>query len=139
MSGPTLHLSWDEVKCKCGCGLGTHTEDFEPVLLERFEQMRYYYGRPIQVTSCARCAAHNRAQGGSPTSSHVPSEDDRRATLVAAIDVACSNPSDRFDLIHSAIAGGYRRIIVEPGCLHLDVHPGKPSPWFAWWQKGSDG
>lgn len=55
-----------EVNCKCGCGLIP-----QKAMLEKFDQLREAYGKPIAITSGARCEKHNKKIGGSKNSNHV--------------------------------------------------------------------
>lgn len=42
-----------------------------PMFLGKLDQLREAYGKAIHVTSGSRCAAHNRAVGGSAGSQHL--------------------------------------------------------------------
>ena len=55
-----------EINCKCGCGLIP-----QKAMLEKFDQIREAYGKPIAITSGARCEKHNKKIGGSKNSNHV--------------------------------------------------------------------
>jgi hypothetical protein len=60
------YLSLSEVACKCGCG-----QIPQKVMLDKFDQIREAYGKPIHITSGFRCEKHNKKIGGSKNSNHV--------------------------------------------------------------------
>lgn len=79
----TEHFWSGEFQCKCGCGFGLKPSDMDPEVVEGIEAMRVALGRPIYVVrwdaigerfdfpgSGCRCAAHNKAIGGTPGSFH---------------------------------------------------------------------
>lgn len=55
-----------EVVCRCGCGLVPQKS-----MLDKFDQLREAFGKPITITSAARCEKHNVKIGGSKNSNHV--------------------------------------------------------------------
>jgi hypothetical protein len=58
------YLSVIEAGCKC-CGQLPTKE-----LMDKFDEIRETYGRPIHVTSGFRCEKQNKKIGGSPKSNH---------------------------------------------------------------------
>lgn len=50
----TPHFSRVELACKCGCGM-LPEQDF----MDKVETLRELYGKPLRVTSAARCPEHN--------------------------------------------------------------------------------
>ena len=50
----TPHFSDRELACRCGCGM-LPERDF----MEKVERLRVAYGKPLIVTSAARCPDHN--------------------------------------------------------------------------------
>ncbi len=66
-----------EYRCPCCGGLppaienGDHLVD-SPYreLFQAFEAIRKEWGEPIDITSGYRCVVHNKAEGGSPLSTH---------------------------------------------------------------------
>ena len=50
----TPHFSDAELACKCGCGLLP-----KPDFMEKVETLRVAYGKPLRVTSAARCPEYN--------------------------------------------------------------------------------
>ena len=55
MTEGTKHFSREELQCKCGCGRMEIPASF----LEKLEELRVAYGKPMPVTSGYRCPSHN--------------------------------------------------------------------------------
>ena len=117
MGDLTLHFSRWEYKCKCGkCNL-----DIEPnkKLVARTETMRMLMDEVVRIRSGIRCPAHNKAVGGSDTSSHLNGTGED-------IDLPVKNRDRyRFDLVQAAIEAGFTRIGIAESFVHLDVDPSK--------------
>lgn len=62
------HFNSKEFECKCKV---CDEQIVSEVLLEKLEQVRERYGKPISVTSGYRCPDHNKTIGGKPGSSHM--------------------------------------------------------------------
>jgi uncharacterized protein YcbK (DUF882 family) len=86
----------------------------------KLQKVRDIYGKPMQITSGFRCAKHNLAVGGSPTSQHM---------LGLAADIQCGSFHDRYALINAAFAVGMRGIGVYRTFVHMDLRKGEPSMW----------
>lgn len=80
----TPHFTDTELACRCGCGLLPTQE-----LLDALEAVRLLYGRPIHITSGARCDAHNLDVGGSLKSAHITGQ---------AVDLAPPTGADLMDM-----------------------------------------
>ena len=61
------NLTRREIACKCGCGFDI--VDYK--LVETFQALRDYIGKPIYITSGCRCPEHNKKVGGVGESAHV--------------------------------------------------------------------
>lgn len=59
------YVALSEVACKCGCG-GVPKKE----MLDKFDEIREAYGKPIHITSGFRCEKQNKKIGGSPKSNH---------------------------------------------------------------------
>lgn len=100
------NFSRQEVECKCGCGfLPT------PEFMKKLQELRLFFGKPMVVTSGARCEAHNVKIGGSAKSKHISG---------MAIDVATPW---RWDLVQIAMQQGFHGIGIARTYLHLDTRP----------------
>lgn len=73
MSGPSAHLSWDELACKDGTAYPAEWRLTRAVeLAEVFEAIRAVCGhQSLTVLSAFRTPEHNRAIGGARHSQHV--------------------------------------------------------------------
>jgi len=103
-----------ELACPC-CG----KVEMKQELIDRLDEIRELYGKPIRITSGFRCEKHNSEVGGKPNSAHVTGE---------AVDIACSSSEDRFVLIRLALASGFFRIGIANGFIHIDISGGLPGP-----------
>ena len=73
---PLRHFSPVEFRCKCGCGAGMEKMDAD--LLQMLDEARDLAGIPFPLSSAYRCARHNKAVGGVPTSwIHVDNDPDK--------------------------------------------------------------
>jgi len=104
-----------EFVCKCGCG----ADDISLELVEKLQLLRDELGTPIQVTSGVRCKSHNRAIGGSDSSSHL-------TTNATAVDIACTGSRNRYEILRKAVLI-FNRCGIAKTFIHLDVDAGKPS------------
>lgn len=102
----------EELQCKCGCGLYNITEDME----ETLDAIREFSGTPMIVTSGCRCKFHNKAVGGSPTSSHLEG---------IAVDIAVKDNGGRDSLLHALYTLGIRRIGIAKDFIHFDIDKDK--------------
>lgn len=114
----TPHFSLAELSCRCGCG-GHPTN---PELFRLLEATRLLYGRPINITSGFRCAAHNAAVGGATFSAHLAGW---------AVDVACETPGMRAGIFEAAHRAGFTRLGIANTFIHMDCDPGK-TPHVVW-------
>lgn len=61
------HFKRAEMACRCGCGF----DSIDAQTLEILEAVRRHFGRPVIVTSAARCRQHNADVGGASQSQHL--------------------------------------------------------------------
>lgn len=120
----TPNFSKAELLCKCGCGM-LPAQDF----MDKVQQVRDVFEKPLLVTSAARCPVHNAVV--SKTGSTGPH------TTGRAIDLAVSG-ADALRLVEIALEQGFTGIGVnQKGAsrfIHLDdlsFAPGRPRP-FIW-------
>ena len=94
-----------ELACKCGCGLMPDKES-----VYKLYAMRLIFGKPMIITSGARCLVHNKAVGGAKDSTH----------LTGAFDIKVS-PFDEYRLIQIAQFVGFTGIgIKDNKFIHVD-------------------
>ncbi len=105
------NFSRDEFACPC-CG----EDRIDRTLIQKLQELRISYGRPIVVTSGVRCPKHNEEVNGEKFSSHL---------YGFAVDIACTDSSQRWELVSLAMRR-FRRVGVYSGWVHLDVDPTKP-------------
>ena len=104
----------DEFACRC-CG----QVHMDRAFLLRLDESRGMAGIPYVITSGYRCAKHNAAVGGSPTSSHLHG---------IAADIAAPDSHTAFLMMQSLIFTGFKRIGWNQArrFIHVDTDPDKP-------------
>ncbi len=111
----TKNFTVDELKCKC-CGIF----GMKPAFLEKLQEYRDLWARPMVINSAYRCANHNKAVGGHANSEHMQG---------IAVDVQCA-PQDRFKMVEIAVALGFKGIGIYPDRVHIDYRLGRGSMWI---------
>src|SRR5574343_1126050 len=106
------YFTRDEFKCP-HCGENNISDEF----IDRLDEVRHAYGKPMVVLSGYRCPAHNASVGGVDGSAH---------TEGIAADIACSFARDRLALVESAINNGFGRIGIAKSFIHLDISETHP-------------
>jgi zinc D-Ala-D-Ala carboxypeptidase len=115
-----MFFSDAELACKCGCGLLP-----PPAHRAKLERLRERFGKPLIVTSGARCPAHNaRVSSTGSTGPHTK----------GATDVGVRG-ADALRLIDLALEQGFTGIGVSQKGLVRFIHlddlpdaPGQPRP-----------
>ena len=103
-----------ELACHCGCGKMPDEQS-----IELLYALRLYYGKPILVTSGARCETHNLRVGGSPMSTH----------LTGAFDIVVP-AHDEWEIIRIAQFLGFTGIgISNNDFIHIDNKHQGPAIW----------
>ena len=110
-----IPFSNSEMRCNCGCGFVMWNERFMQKLLAA----RFYADIEFKINSWCRCIDHNRAEGGSDTSSHLNGQ---------AVDIECISIANRYQVIKALIKVGFERIIIHPDFIHVDQDPVKFKP-----------
>ena len=97
-----------ETMCRCGCGL-----QIESSVLETIDRIRSMYGKPMNITSGARCLSYNESIGSKDTSPHPKG---------LAIDTAAPTHNDKAKLVQWGITYGAKGIGIYPirNFIHLD-------------------
>lgn len=110
------HFQRHEFACHCGCGADT----VDAALVSLLEEVRTRFGHPLAVVSGMRCAAHNRAVGGAPSSMHLEGK-------AADVKIRAVHPDDVADFLESLCPDGCG-IGRYDDFTHIDVRPG-PARW----------
>jgi uncharacterized protein YcbK (DUF882 family) len=109
------HFQRSEFLCR-GDDCSFDTVDAE--LLDILEDIRYTFAAPVKINSACRCAAHNRAIGGSPNSQHL---------LGKAADIVVQGYSP--EKVYTYLDTRYPHKLgvgLYPGSfVHVDVRPTK--------------
>ena len=93
----TTNFTLVELACKCGCGTLPG-----PGFLTKLQQLRDDFGKPMQITSGARCAAHNmKVASTGPNGPHVVVVW-RSSSGQGAVDVLIHGPN-AFELVAVAM------------------------------------
>ena len=101
----TPHFAAGELACKCGCGM-LPKQDF----MDKVETLRVKLGRPLRVSSAARCPEHNATVSATGlTGPH---------TTGRAIDLLCSGLV-AFEVMELAFNQGFTGIGVSQKGEHL--------------------
>lgn len=96
-----------ELACKCGCGQLHFDHDFR----KKLNEIRHLYGKPMTITSGYRCKDH-------PVEAKKPIPGTHN--LGCAVDIACTDSRERFEIIKLAIQSGITRIGLAKGFVHID-------------------
>lgn len=102
----------DEFRCKCG---NCPVRPPDASLLNRLNQLRSAYGKPIYISSGWRCEAYNAKVGRVKDSAHLTGK---------AADIFCTGSRDRYLLLFHSI-GLFNRIGIGQTFIHLDVDENK--------------
>lgn len=108
-----LYFKAEEFKCKCSypdCDAPPITLEF----LAKADTLRARWGKPLVVTSGARCRRHNSDVGGSPLSQHC---------LGKAADFQTADRAESEALALLAEEVGFMGLGTYSGWTHCDLGP----------------
>ena len=100
-------------ECKCGCR--GNLIDPRVVTMHQAIEEECLMG-DLPVNSGWRCQKHNKAVGGSPTSSHLRG---------LAADIGCKSSAQRYELLRAAMHQGVGRIGIGKNFVHIDIDRSK--------------
>jgi uncharacterized protein YcbK (DUF882 family) len=80
--------------------------------LDQLDKARGYAGTSFVISSGYRCPAHNKAVGGSETSSHLKG---------LAADIVVKNSGQRYKILSGLIKAGFNRIGIGSTFIHADT------------------
>jgi hypothetical protein len=107
-----------ELSCRCGCGAMPPAES-----VYRLYALRVLYGKPMTVTSAARCLKHNKAVGGAAGSVHLPTKDRAGAPAQwggGAFDIKTSSLQEAGEIERLALLCGFRGVGRAGTFVHID-------------------
>ena len=107
------YFTKSEFACKCGCGRNSISSD----LITLLDAAREEADTAFVITSGYRCPAHNKAVGGSPSSSHIKG---------LAVDIKADNSANRMKIINGLTNAGFKRIGIHHRFIHVDIDTDKP-------------
>lgn len=116
----TPHFSREELQCKCGCGRMEILASF----LDKLEDLRVAYGKPMTIGSGYRCPQHDQVvSNNGPDGPHTQ----------AAVDVLVAGADAHLLLQHAMMIGftglGLRQKGDHSGrIIHLDDLPANTTP-----------
>lgn len=109
------HFTREEVACKCGCGF----DSMDVETLRVADEARDFEGAAITPSSGCRCAAHNKAEGGSEKSYHPQAR---------AMDLPSRNPKALYDHLCAKYPGKYGFGLYKT-FVHVDTRTNGPARW----------
>ena len=119
------YFTTEEFVCPCECGFGSQEKHIDGNLIESLNMVRMLYGKPMAVTSGARCADYNAQIGGLSNSAHLPHP---LTAQCRAVDISVMSGFDRFDLVQFGLNVGITRFGLGENFLHMDVAWDLPNP-----------
>ena len=112
-----------EIECNCGCGAKNISTSF----LNRLNKARVLAVIPFPINSGCRCKIHNKAEGGSDTSSHLATD----IKDCEAVDISITSSRARFKTIQALLSAGFTRIGIAKSFIHVDDDKSK-APSVSW-------
>ncbi len=94
-------------RCTPSCSI----DDMNAGFLATLDKIREKAGIPLVITCAYRSVAHEKSKGRSGNSAH---------TKGLAVDIRCTNNSNRYKIINAAIACGINRIGIAGTYIHID-------------------
>lgn len=114
----TKHFKKKEFDCQCRCGTG----EISMELVEKLEQVRIEYDKPMKINSGIRCRVHNRSIGSKVTSSHIKG---------LAADISCQSMEERHQLLRIFLKY-FKRVGIHKVFIHVDVDNQKTNGVFVY-------
>ncbi len=116
MSWENGHFKSTEFECHCGCGL----DKVDHAFLWKLILARDYAGIAFVINSGCRCDAHNKAEGGSEYSDHLP------LPACEGADIKAETSDIRYRIITAALNAGFKRIGIAKTFIHLGNRSNNP-------------
>lgn len=107
------YFKLSEFECKCGC----KSANVHPDLMTQLEVARKQASVPFVINSGFRCEEHNKAAGGSKSSSHLKG---------LACDIDVPNSTFRYLIVKALMFAGFTRLGIADTFIHVDIDQSKP-------------
>ena len=107
-----------EIACRCGCGVSNVSDRF----MLKLVVARIIAGIPFNTSCICRCPVHNKAVGGSDTSSHISTKE----IECTATDITYDGSVQRLLIVEGLLKAGVRRIGIAKTFIHADDDLTKP-------------
>ena len=117
MGDLSKNFNRSEFKCRCGCGRDT----VDGELVEKLEEVRVRFARPVSISSGHRCHVHNANVGGSTGSQHLYGR-------AADFSIEGVSPVDIAKFIDSKYGNQYG-LGIYSSWVHLDTRTDGPARW----------
>jgi len=114
MTWSLKYFTVKELECK-GSGVCLLAPGFGNAL----DALREAYGKPMKVNSACRSFKHNAAIGGHPNSAHVYDHPSRELKGSYAVDIHCTDSSERAKLVILALDRGWS-VGIQKTFVHFD-------------------
>jgi hypothetical protein len=98
----------EEFDCKA-----TGTNDMKPEFMQKLQELRTAYGKPMRITSGYRSPLH-------PIEARKTHSNGEHTQGMCA-DIACASSSERYVLVRLALQCGFTRIGIAKNFLHLGL------------------
>ncbi|WP_271105111.1 D-Ala-D-Ala carboxypeptidase family metallohydrolase [Pseudomonas tohonis] len=125
-TSPWPNFSLVELRCKCG-HCGSDGREMDTAFMERLQQLRTAFGKPIKLSSAYRCPKHPVEAKKAAPGEHCTGK---------AVDIAIRGP-EAVELLRLALDLGFTRIgISQKGAarfIHLGTSAGGRFPSPALW------
>lgn len=117
----TKNFSAHEFRCKCGSCNKQEPHHCTPELLERLQELRDLYGRPMHLTSGYRCEKH-------PVEARktVPGQHNKGT----AVDITYSSGREARTIMKLAFDLDFKCVVLGRGFIHVDLREGPGTTWI---------
>lgn len=118
MGDITANFNRDDFRCRCGACLENVMRPCTKIeVVYAMQRLRDSLGTPLKITCGVRCISHNKAEGGSPQSRHLPQYAD-------AVDIFNTQSDFSKLLAERAWQCGFTVVRPYEAHIHLDMRPG---------------
>lgn len=118
MGDLTENFNSSEFTCRCpeNCDWKTVNHTMSKDLLLLLQYVRSSLGRTVVINSGLRCPKWNKQVGSGKDSAHVKG---------LAVDIKCTTPRDRYELLERVLDTDVKRVGIDRGFIHIDLDKDK--------------